>query len=150
MRYTIATLQEFWSALAASLPKESRAAAALQDDLESALDALRTDPPLAGVRRQALSDVGQIVDTRRAMSEHSGRLVPDEQFILLIVWLAMISGGIGLLARGSIAVFAGAVPCAAAMAGTLFFIREFDEPFGGMMVVSGEPLLVALHALVGN
>lgn len=149
-RYTITNLRQFWPEVAPKLPNESRSAEALQDELELAIENIVNAQAFSQTRRQAQSEINQIIGARHAMAEHSGELVPYQQFILLISWLMVIFGGIGLIARGNALVTVALTPCAAAMALTLFFIREFDEPFAGTIVVSGEALLTVLHALSGG
>ena len=41
-----------------------------------------------------------------------------------------------------------AIPSALAVSGAIFLILELDEPFGGLISISSQPMLNALHQLV--
>ena len=146
-RYTAVVLGEVWPSLDPGLVSERRSANDLQDELEIMLAGLAPDPVQPGLLPQAQAVLHAIVETRWAMSEHEGRLIPAWQFALLMAWLMLIFAGLGLAAPRSILVSMVLVLCAGALSSGLFLMSEFDDPFVGVLVVSGEPLLKTLHEL---
>lgn len=146
-RYTAATLRETWPTLDPGMAGEHRPAILLQDALEGALEQLVPPPALGRVLTQAQAVLHAMIETRWSMEERSARLIPDWQYVLLIAWLMLTFAGLGLATPRHRLVGLVLTLCSGAVASALFLLREFDDPFVGLLVVSGKPLLNALHML---
>ena len=72
------------------------------------------------------------------------------QLGVLVFWLMLIFAGLGLFAPRNTLVVVVLVLCAAALSGAVFLLTEFDNPFTGVITVSSDPLLHALHAIADN
>jgi hypothetical protein len=88
-----------------------------------------------------------IIQTRWTLEESTGASVSGWQLAVLIFWLMLIFAGLGLVAPRNALVLGVLLACAAAMACAVFLMTEFDDPFTGVITVSSQPLLSALHAL---
>lgn len=129
---------------------EPRNANLIQDELEAALERLGTGEPVPRVVVQAQAMLHAIVQTRWTMEERMGPSMSDWQLVVLVFWLMLIFLGLGLFAARNTLVVIVLLLFAAALTGAIFLLTEFDDPFTGVISVSGAPLLDALHALADN
>jgi hypothetical protein len=146
-RYTAVLLRQDFPGLDAPLIGESRDVDALQDDLEGALERLAAGGNVARPVVEAQADMHAIVQTRWDMVDESGPSVSNWQTGVLLFWLVLVFGGLALIAPRNPLAIATLVLGAVALAFAVFLLKEFDDPFVGVITVSGEPLLNALHAL---
>jgi hypothetical protein len=65
--------------------------------------------------------------------------------IILVSWLVVIFLGFSVLAPPNATVIFALMISALAVAGAIFLILELDQPFGGLIRISSEPMLNALH-----
>jgi hypothetical protein len=147
LRYTAALVHDTFPELEAPFRGEPRDASELQDALEASLERLGTGSPVSRVIVEAQAVLHAIVQTRWNMEEQTGVSVSGWQLGVLIFWLMLIFAGLGLFAPRNLLVTIVLLLCAIALAGAVFLLTEFDDPFTGVITVSGEPLLNALHAL---
>jgi hypothetical protein len=64
--------------------------------------------------------------------------------IAMICWLVVIFLGFGLLAPANATTTLALIAAAASVTSAVFLIMELDQPLGGMISISGEPVLNAL------
>jgi len=103
-------------------------------------------------QRQLQSEVLQILDemnaTRLLLIQHLGqRSFPMPIFVLVVFWLTIIFINFGVLTPRNPPVFAVLFVCALVAASALYLILELDQPFEGVIQISGAPLRDALASL---
>ena len=106
-----------------------------QNDVQSAL------------KSQAASlatDLGQL---RSLLAAQSVPSVSEAMLIILVSWLVVIFLGFSALAPPNATTILALMVSALAVSGAIFLILELDEPFGGLIGISSEPMLNALHQL---
>src|SRR5512134_578711 len=64
--------------------------------------------------------------------------------IAMICWLVIIFLGFGLVAPANATTALALIAAAASVSSAVFLIMELDQPLGGMISISGEPVLNAL------
>jgi hypothetical protein len=73
--------------------------------------------------------------------------IPGGFLVVLVLWLAIMFAGFGLVTARSptviVALFLCAL-CALSLAGAVFMIEELNRPLDGFMKVSGAPIQFAL------
>jgi hypothetical protein len=146
-RFTAVLVRDTFPELDAPFGGEPRDANALQDDLEATLERLAAGPTVPRVVIQAQAVLHAIVQTRWTMEERTGTSISGWQLGVLVFWLMLIFAGLGLFAPRNALVISVLLLSAIALAGAVFLLTEFDDPFKGVITVSGEPLLNALHVL---
>ncbi len=149
-RYNAVLVRDTFGDLDAPFRGEPRDANELQDELESALERLTAGPSVQRVVIQAQAILHAIAQTRWTMEEGIGTSISNWQLSVLVFWLMLIFAGLGLIAPRNVLVVIVLLLCAVALAGAVFLLTEFDDPFKGVITVSGQPLLNALHALADN
>jgi hypothetical protein len=106
-----------------------------RDDTERALKA------------QAVSltfEIGQLYSLMQAESTPS---ISKPILVVLVLWLVMIFFGFSLVAPPNATANFALIASALCVAGALFLILELDQPFGGLMRISSEPMLNVLRQL---
>ena len=149
-RYNAVLVRDTFGDLDAPFRGEPRDANDLQDELEASLERLTAGPSVERVVIQAQALLHSIAQTRWSMEEAIGTSISNWQLAVLVFWLMLIFAGLGLIAPRNLLVVVVLLLCALAMAGAVFLLTEFDDPFKGVIRVSGQPLLNALHALADN
>jgi hypothetical protein len=99
------------------------------------------------LQSQALQIGSDIMQTRWLVFGGLGRTVPVLFLSVVVFWLTIIFGSFGLLAARNGTVVAVLFLCAVSVAGSMFLILEMDQPFEGLMKVSGAPLRYAISQL---
>jgi hypothetical protein len=74
--------------------------------------------------------------------------ISTPMLIILVSWLAIIFLGFSALAPPNITPMLALIVSAVAVSGAIFLILELDQPFGGVIRISSEPMVNALHQLV--
>src|SRR5262249_19292829 len=97
---------------------------------------------LLKTRLVQLSD--DIAQTRWLLVEQARSSIPVPFLVVLVLWLAAISGCLSLFAPRNGTVLAVNVVCALSFASAVFLILELDAPFEGLLKVSEVPLRNAL------
>jgi hypothetical protein len=67
--------------------------------------------------------------------------------IIVALWLVVIFVGFSVIAPRNATAIMALMLSALAVSGAIFLILELDEPFGGFIGISSEPMLNALHQL---
>ena len=96
------------------------------------------------LKEQAISvgvDIGQLRSLLVAQSVPS---ISTPMLIILVLWLAVIFLGFSTLAPPNVTTILALGVSAIAVSGAIFLILELDQPFGGIIRISSEPMVNAL------
>jgi hypothetical protein len=126
------------SAQLAPNPKAGNAVYAAVQDL-SPHDA--TQSKLKDQATTLATDLGQL---RSLLAAQSVPSISIPMLIILVSWLVVIFLGFSVLAPGNPTVIFALMVSALAVSGAIFLILELDQPFSGVLRISGEPMLNAL------
>lgn len=97
------------------------------------------------LKDQAVSlatDLGQLRSLLHAQSVPS---ISKPMLIILVSWLVITFLGFSVLAPSNPTVIFAFLISAVAVSGAIFLILELDEPFGGILRISSEPMVHALQ-----
>jgi hypothetical protein len=97
------------------------------------------------LKEQAISvgiDIGQL---RSLLVAQSVASISKPMLVILVSWLAIIFLGFSVLAPRNPTAIAALMISALAVSGAIFLILELDQPFGGVIRISSEPMVNALH-----
>jgi hypothetical protein len=94
---------------------------------------------------EALQLCREIVQMRWMIIEQSQASLPPVFLAVLLFWLAILFGSIGLFAPPNKTVLAVMVVCAISVGGAIFLIEEMNNPLGGIVKISSAPLINALE-----
>jgi hypothetical protein len=112
---------------------------------------VRSLSPASDVQRalqmRALQIIDQITQKRWLFVAQSTEGVSTPLLVSLVAWLAVIAGCAGLFAPRHATMFAIAVLCSLAIAGTIFLIVSMYSPYEGPLKLSDAPLRRALAVL---
>jgi membrane-bound ClpP family serine protease len=113
----------------------------------------------------AVQDLSPHDDTQRKLKEQASTLATDlgqlrsllvaqavpsiskPMLIILVSWLVVIFLGFSVLAPSNATVIFALMVSALAASGAIFLILELDQPFAGVIRISSEPMINALHQL---
>ena len=127
---------------------ELAASAPSGDGAYAAIHALQPRDELQrGLKEQALTltvDIGQI---RMLMLTESVPSIPKLLLLTVGCWLVVIFLFFGILAPPNATTALSLAAAGLSVAGALFLILEFDQPLGGMIRISSEPLIQAIQLL---
>jgi hypothetical protein len=87
------------------------------------------------------TDLGQLRSLLQAQSVPS---ISKPMLIILVSWLVIIFLGFSVLAPSNPTVMFAFIISAVAVSGAIFLILELDQPFGGFLRISSEPMVNAL------
>lgn len=100
------------------------------------------------LQSQALQITDEINQARLLLIQQVGqRSFPMTLLGLLILWLTIIFFNFGLFTSRNSTVMTVLFVCALSAASSLFLILELDQPLGGLIKISSDPLLKALAHL---
>ena len=106
-----------------------------------------TDDTQRKLKDEAVSlatDLGQLRSLLQAQSVPS---ISNPMLIILVSWLVIIFMGFSVLAPSNSTVMFAFIISAVAVSGAVFLILELDQPFGGFLRISSEPMVNALGQL---
>jgi hypothetical protein len=92
----------------------------------------------------------QAVDLAQLRSLLTAQSVPslsEAMLIIVVSWLVVIFVGFSVIAPRNATAILALILSALAVSGAIFLILELDQPFGGLIGISSEPMLNALHQL---
>ena len=101
----------------------------------------------AALKSQAAALAIDTAQVRSLLAAQSVPSISKPMLIILICWLAIIFLGFSVLAPPNATTILALMVSALAVSGAIFLILELDEPFGGLIGISSEPMLNALHQL---
>ena len=140
-------MQQLW-------PEEMRGAAnpaAKIQEGNAAYSAIQRLSPQSDLQAAAKSqaatlaiDLGQL---RSLLAAQSVPSISKAMLIILVSWLVIIFLGFSVLAPPNATTILALTVSALAVSGAIFLILELDEPFGGLISISSQPMVSALHQL---
>ena len=101
----------------------------------------------AALKSQAATSATDLGQVRSLLAAQSVPSVSTAMLIILVSWLVVIYTGFSVLAPPNTTTILALMVSALAVAGAIFLILELDQPFGGLIRISSEPMLNALHQL---
>jgi Protein of unknown function (DUF4239) len=90
------------------------------------------------------TDLGQLRSLLVAQSVPS---ISKPMLIILVSWLVVIFLGFSVLAPPNATTILALMISALAVSGAIFLILELDQPFNGLIRISSQPMVNALHQL---
>lgn len=97
------------------------------------------------LQSRALQITLEIVESLSPVVQQSGQSsIPMPFLVLLVCWLTIIFFSFGLFTTPNTTVIAVLLVCALSAASALYLMLELDQPYGGFIRISGEPLRNAL------
>lgn len=100
--------------------------------------------PQRYLQSQALQITEGLAETRLLMLEQLDSSLSLPFLLILVFWLAILFLGFGLFARLNVTVMTALLVGALSVSGALFLILELNQPYRGVMQISGFPLHNAL------
>jgi Protein of unknown function (DUF4239) len=97
------------------------------------------------LKDQATTVATELGQLRSLLAAQAGASISMPMLIILVSWLVVIFLGFSVLAPSNATVIFALMIAALAVAGAIFLILELDQPFGGFIRISSEPMLNALH-----
>ena len=101
----------------------------------------------SALKAQAATVAVDVAQVRTLLAAQSVPSISKPMLIILVAWLVIIFLGFGVLAPPNATTTLALMLSALAVSGAIFLIMELDEPFGGLIGISSEPMLNALHQL---
>ena len=105
------------------------------------------DDTQRSLKAEAVSLVTDLGQVRSLLAAQSVPSVSIPMLIILVFWLAIIFVGFSVLAPPNATAILALMFSVLAVSGAIFLIMELDQPFGGLIRISSEPMLNALHQL---
>jgi len=99
------------------------------------------------LKARAIEIAGDLSKTRWLTLVRSGGTIPVPFLAVVVLWLALMFVGLGLLAARNATVVAAALAVALAVSAAIFLILELDTPYSGLITLSDAPLRLALQHL---
>ena len=94
---------------------------------------------------EALQLCKEMLQIRWQVIEESQVSLPVALLVVLLFWLTILFGSIGLFAPANKTVLAVLIVCAMSVSGAIFLIEEMNKPLSGMVKVSSAPLIKAVE-----
>jgi Protein of unknown function (DUF4239) len=104
-----------------------------QNDMQTAL------------KSQAASLAIDLAQVRSLLAAQSVPSISRAMLVVLVSWLVVIFLGFSVLAPPNVTAILALTVSALAVSGAIFLILELDEPFGGFIGISRQPMVNALH-----
>ena len=105
------------------------------------------EPALVEVDAQAREGLRSLARARSTLNDHAGGALSPWTLAVLVFWLMLTFASLGLGAPRTPAVLGMLGLGALAIAGGIFLMVEYSDPYDGIIVVSSEPMQNALFAL---
>jgi hypothetical protein len=99
----------------------------------------------AALKSQAAALAIDTAQVRSLLAAQSVPSISKPMLIILVCWLAIIFLGFSVLAPPNATAILALTVSALAVSGAIFLILELDQPFGGLIRISSEPMVNALH-----
>lgn len=96
------------------------------------------------LQAHALQAGGEVIRDRWLLLGDAGAAIQMPLIVVLVFWLAALFVGFGLFAPPNVTVVAALLVAAMAVAGSVFLISELNDPFQGLLRISGVPMRYAL------
>lgn len=99
------------------------------------------------LQARALAISGEVAQTRLLAISHAGGSIPKGLLLVLILWLAIMFAGFGLVSSKNPTVIVTLFLCALSLAGAVLMVEELNRPLEGFMKISDAPMRYALAHL---
>jgi hypothetical protein len=96
---------------------------------------------------QALTLTTDLTQARWMLIQQGQGSISKPLLVVLVLWLAIIFAGFGLVSASNRTVIATLLVCALSVAGAIFLIEEMNRPLEGLMQISSAPARNALSHL---
>jgi hypothetical protein len=97
------------------------------------------------LKEEATTLATDFAQLRSLLVAQSVASISKPMLIILVSWLVVIFLGFSVLAPPNATAILALVVSALAVSGAIFLILELDQPFDGLIRISSEPMLNALH-----
>jgi hypothetical protein len=97
------------------------------------------------LKEEAITLATDFAQLRSLLAAQSFASISEPMLIILVSWLVVIFLGFSVLAPPNATVMFALMVSALAVSGAIFLILELDQPFAGLIRISSEPMLNALH-----
>jgi hypothetical protein len=135
--------QEKWPDHASVDPSSAWSAA-----LPKAIQALRPeDDAQRAFKGHASAITAELGQMRRLLVEQTEPSISKPLLLVVIVWLTIIFGSVGLFAPSNSTAVAALMLAALSVSGAIFLILELDQPFGGLIQIPSQPMRHVLSHL---
>src|SRR4030095_5895666 len=101
----------------------------------------------AALKSQATAQAVDIAQVRSLLAAQSVPSISRPMLIIVVSWLVVIFAGFSVTAPRNATAILALMLSALAVSGAIFLIMELDEPFGGFIGISSEPMVNALHQI---
>ena len=146
-RYTTLKIALTWpEKTAADGPRlDDPIALAMLEDVQAKLLALTPqNEAQRWLQSRALQIGGELTEDRWLLAAEDEGSVPRPFLATLVFWLTILFTAFGLFAPRHATVVAARLVCALSLSVAIFLTLEMDRPFEGFIIVSPEPMRVAL------
>ena len=99
------------------------------------------------LKARAVEIAGELSKTRWLTLVRSGGTIPVPFLAVVVLWLALMFAGLGLLAARNGTVVVVSLAVALAVSAAIFLILELDTPYSGLITLSDAPLRLAVQHL---
>ena len=99
------------------------------------------------LKEQAVSIGIELGQMRSLLVAQSVPSISTPMMVILVSWLFVIFVGFSLVAPPNPTAIVALLVSALSVSAALFLIMELDEPFGGLISISSEPMIKALNQL---
>jgi hypothetical protein len=99
------------------------------------------------IRAQCVTIIGEVGQLRTLLAVQSVRSISPPLLVAVVGWLVIIFLASSLLAPPTYTATIAMVAAVVSVSGALFLIMELDQPFGGLIGIAPEPLMMALSHL---
>jgi hypothetical protein len=96
------------------------------------------------LQARSLAVAGDLEQTRWLLIEQSRKTIPRAFVVVLVFWLVVIFGTLGLFSPRNGTAYTIIFICAFSVAAAIFLVLELDQPFEGVLQVSDIPVRNAL------
>lgn len=148
--YTLRILHDSWSGPDhRRFLTEDRAAGDLLEHSREAVRALKpVDAGQRWLQDQALQVGTQVLRQRWLLLEHAGPSVQPTVIVILISWVVAIFASFGMNAPRNATIVAALLICSLAIGSSMYLVLELDSPFAGVMMISSQPVRIALDHML--
>ena len=99
------------------------------------------------LKSQAATSAIDLAQVRSLLAAQSVASISKPMLIIVVSWLVIIFLGFSVLAPPNATAILALMVSALAVAGAILLILELDQPFGGLIQISSEPMVNALQQL---
>jgi hypothetical protein len=89
----------------------------------------------------------ELAQTRLLLYTQAGNVIPFPFLAVLVFWLTILFLSFSIFALPNKTLVTALLVCALSASGAIFLILDLNQPFGGLMTISSEPLRTALAPL---